>query len=222
MNFHLEFGAFLVDLGEEVPGDAFLGPRLVVEFGSTLFLGISNDICHRFKVARLRNDPFVDETLRILGEAQEKFPIRLQLIDGVNGFVYFRVQTLNLLLTRCTQQEVVHLIFQRVVDFHIDIVTSCLLVFRSTLNGDDVVDHDRIWWMQQWIQTLRNLGEFHFRTAENLLQIFVANDVLAFVGVLQLVRLDVLPQGGDDDWTSLSVDAQQPRQTRIQLELHEI
>lgn len=55
--------------------------------------------------------------------------------------------------------------------------------------------------------------------AAHLLQVLVTDDKLPLVGVLQLVGLDVLPQGLDDHGPGLRVDAQQPSQARIQLEL---
>ena len=36
---------------------------------------------------------------------------------------------------------------------------------------------------------------------------------------LQLVRLDVLPQSRDDDWSGLSVNTQKSSEPRVELEL---
>lgn len=52
-----------------------------------------------------------------------------------------------------------------------------------------------------------------------LLEILVTANVFLFMGVLQLVRLDVLPQGLDDTGAGLRVDAQQASKTRVQLKL---
>lgn len=52
-----------------------------------------------------------------------------------------------------------------------------------------------------------------------LLEILVTANVFLFVGVLQLVSLDVLPQGLDDAGAGLRVDAQQTRKPRVQLKL---
>lgn len=60
--------------------------------------------------------------------------------------------------------------------------------------------------MEQRIQTLRNLGEFHPRAREYLLQIFITVYEFPFVTVLELVRLYVLPERGDDDRSRLRVD----------------
>lgn len=51
------------------------------------------------KITRLRDDPFVDELLRILGETKEELSVRLQLVDGLDSLVDFVVQPLYLLLT---------------------------------------------------------------------------------------------------------------------------
>lgn len=53
----------------------------------------------------------------------------------------------------------------------------------------------------------------------DLLEVLVTVDVLLVVGVLQLVGLDVLPEGLDDGRAGLGVDAQQAGQARVQLEL---
>ncbi|RUS83301.1 hypothetical protein EGW08_008923 [Elysia chlorotica] len=45
-----------------------------------------------------------------------------------------------------------------------------------------------------------------------MLKVFVTVDVLSLARVLELVRFDVLPQGVDDEWPCLSVDAQQSSQ----------
>ena len=58
----------------------------------------------------------------------------------------------------------------------------------------------------------------HTRNA-HLSQVFVVVDKLALVTVLQLVRLDVLPQTVDDDRPRLCVHAQQTSEARVELEL---
>lgn len=52
-----------------------------------------------------------------------------------------------------------------------------------------------------------------------LLEVLVTVDVLLVMGVLQLVGLDVLPEGLDDAGASLSVNAKQASQARVQLKL---
>lgn len=52
-----------------------------------------------------------------------------------------------------------------------------------------------------------------------LLEILITANVFLFVGVLQLVSLDVLPQGLDDARAGLCVDAQQTSKPRVQLKL---
>lgn len=52
-----------------------------------------------------------------------------------------------------------------------------------------------------------------------LLEVLVTVDVLFVMGVLQLVGLDVLPEGLDDAGASLSVNAKQASQARVQLKL---
>lgn len=51
------------------------------------------------------------------------------------------------------------------------------------------------------------------------MEVLVTVDVLLIMGVLQLVCLDVLPEGLDDAGASLSVNAEQASQARVQLEL---
>ena len=55
-----------------------------------------------------------------------------------------------------------------------------------------------------------------------LLEKRVAVDKLPLVGILQLVRLDVLPQGRDNDGTGLRVHPEQAGQTVVQLELQRL
>lgn len=51
------------------------------------------------------------------------------------------------------------------------------------------------------------------------MEILVTVDVLLVMGVLQLVGLDVLPEGLDDAGAGLSVNAKQASQARVQLKL---
>lgn len=189
--------------------------------------------------------------LRIFGEAQEKLSVRLQLIDRVDGLVDLRVQPLNLLLTRGAQQEIVHLGFEGVVHLnnlqnrkrnkerlahlHVDVVARRLFALRAPFHGDHVVDNDRVWGVEQGVQSLRNLRELHARTPEYLLQVFIAHYVFALVCILQSgkntiknrsnkitiepVCFDVLPQGRNDHRSGLGVHPQQSGQTRVELEL---
>lgn len=53
----------------------------------------------------------------------------------------------------------------------------------------------------------------------HLLEVLVTVDVLLVMRVLQLVGLDVLPEGLNDAGASLSVNAKQARQARVQLKL---
>ena len=48
--------------------------------------------------------------------------------------------------------------------------------------------------MEEGVEALRDLGELHPLRVEDLHEELVAVDELALVRVLQLVRLDVLPQ----------------------------
>ena len=45
----------------------------------------------------LRDDPFVDEELRLLGEAEEELALDLHRVDRLHGFVDLVVQALDLL-----------------------------------------------------------------------------------------------------------------------------
>lgn len=55
-----------------------------------------------------------------------------------------------------------------------------------------------------------------------LLEILVTANIFLFVGVLQLVSLDILPQGLDDAGARLCVDAQQASKPRVQLKLRRL
>jgi len=48
--------------------------------------------------SRLRDDPFVDEKLRLLGEAEEKLSLDLHSVNRLHSFVNLVIQRLNLLL----------------------------------------------------------------------------------------------------------------------------
>ena len=109
-------------------------------------------------------------------------------------------------------------------NLYIDVVASSFLLLRllELLDTDHVVNHDRVWGVQQGIQALGNLSKLHPLCLEYLLEIWVTIDKLLLVRVLQLVGLDVLPQGVDDDGPSLGVHTQQPRQPRVQFELQRL
>lgn len=55
-----------------------------------------------------------------------------------------------------------------------------------------------------------------------LLEVLVTVDVLLVMGVLQLVGLDVLPEGLDDAGAGLRVNAKQASQARVQLKLRRL
>lgn len=128
---------------------------------------------------------------------------------------------LNFLLTGGREQEIVHLGLEGVIYLDIDVVARSLLLLDA-LHADGVVDDNWIRWVQQWVQALRNLCKLHTVASEDLLQVFVTVDELALVRVLQLVSLDVLPQGADDDWTRLRVHTEQSGQSWVQFELQRL
>ena len=70
---------------------------------------------------------------------------------------------LDLLLTCSGEEEVVHLSLEGVVDLDIDVVAGGLLRLGlpQLLHGDHVVDHDRVRWVQQGVQSLWDLRKFH-------------------------------------------------------------
>ena len=53
---------------------------------------------------------------------------------------------------------------------------------------DEMIDHNRIWRMQERIQSLRDFGKFHSLAAKYLLHIFVASDELALLLVLKKIK----------------------------------
>lgn len=65
----------------------------------------------------------------------------------------------------------------------------------------------------------RNNATFSAYKLTYLLEVLVTVDVLLVMRVLQLVGLDVLPEGLDDAGAGLSVNAKQASQARVQLKL---
>ena len=70
---------------------------------------------------------------------------------------------LDLLLTCSGEEEVVHLSLEGVVDLDIDVVAGGLLRLGlpQLLHGDHMVDHNWVWWVQEWVQPLRDLRKLH-------------------------------------------------------------
>ena len=70
---------------------------------------------------------------------------------------------LDLLLTCSGEEEVVHLSLEGVVDLDIDVVAGGLLRLGlpQLLHGDHMVDHNRVRWVQEWVQPLRDLRKLH-------------------------------------------------------------
>ena len=60
---------------------------------------------------------------------------------------------------------------------------------------DHMIDDDRIWRHTMHIQLIRYVRESNALTIEYLLQILVQINELFLLIVLQLVHLDILPQG---------------------------
>lgn len=107
------------------------------------------------------------------------------------GCRYLVVQSSYLLLAGCREQEGVHLGLQRVIHLHIDVIArSLLLVVRvhavSKNNSeftswiilkllrkrrslpDHMVDDDGVWWHQERVQSLRDLGKLHSLSLKDL------------------------------------------------------
>ena len=107
---------------------------------------------------------------------------------------------------------------------NIDVIAGSFLLLGllELLDADHVVDHDRVWGVEEGVQALRDLSKLHPLRLEDLLEIRVAVDKLLLVRVLQLVGLDVLPQGVDDDRPGLGVHPEQAGQPRVQLELERL
>ena len=85
------------------------------------------------------------------------------------------------------EQETVHLRLEGVVHFDVDVVAGRLLLVGAAevLDGDQVVDHDRIRRVEERVEPLRDLGELHPLRLEDLLQERVALHVLSLVSILQ-------------------------------------
>ena len=61
------------------------------------------------------------------------------------------------------EEEVVHLSLESVVNLDVNVIAGGLLSLSlpQLLDSDHVVDHNRVRWMQQWVQPLRDLRKFH-------------------------------------------------------------
>ena len=78
------------------------------------------------------------------------------------------------------------------------VVCAC----TCSIDGDEVVNDDGIGRMKQRMQSLRNVGEFHFQAVEDLHQIPIAVD--------QLTLMRVLQQGKGNDGEKLEKYSQTP------------
>lgn len=96
----------------------------MIECCASLLLGTSVQVEHLLEIVGLRDEPFVDELLRIVGEGHVELATHAQLIRLLDELVDARVQRADLgqrgALTR--RQERLHLIAHRVVDLHVDVV----------------------------------------------------------------------------------------------------
>ena len=62
---------------------------------------------------------------------------------------------------------------------------TCVCILTCAIDGDEVVDDDGIGRMKQRMQSLRNVGEFHFQAVEDLHQIPIAVDQFSLMRVLK-------------------------------------
>ena len=114
---------------------------MVIKVRASLLFRISCHIRHHLQISRLRNEPLIDEKLRVFGETQVEFPLSFHRVDRIHRLVNFVIQILNFHLAVGGQQKAVHLDFQSIVDFNVDVITCCLLLFRClAFNGDEVID----------------------------------------------------------------------------------
>ena len=91
----VQFRSFLLNLRVKVSTDSLRGPRLVIKVRASLLFRISCHIRHHLQISRLRNEPLIDEKLRIFGETQVEFTLSFHRIDRVNRLVDFVIQILN-------------------------------------------------------------------------------------------------------------------------------
>ena len=70
-------------------------------------------------------------------------------------------------------------------DLGLDVVASGFLLL-GPVHGDGVTDDDRVGWVEQRVQTVRDLGKLHPSALEYLLQVAVAVDVFALTLVLRV------------------------------------
>ena len=49
---------------------------------------------------------------------------------------------------------------------------------------DDVVYHNRIWWMQEWVKSLWNFSKFHTWAIKYLLKVLVTIDEFSLMRIL--------------------------------------
>jgi len=217
--FDLE--TFLLDFVVEVATGGLLSPVFEVKVGATLFLRISCDVGGDFDIPSLRDDPLLDELLGIGTKLQHELALVLQLVNRFHSLVNFRVERRDFLLTRGGEKKIIHLSFERVVSLDVDIVTRGLLVVLS-VDGDEVVDDDRVGGMKKRMKSLRNIREFHFEAIEDLHQVPIAVDQLPLMRVLQFVVFDVVPKGGYDGRSGGSVNTEEAGETTVQFKLHRL
>ena len=219
----LELGASLLHAVVEVAADGLVGPRLVVERGLALLLGIAVQVEHGLEVLGLRDEPLVDERLRIVAERGEELALYAQLIELRHVLVDLGVELghlgQRLRLTR--RQEALHLIAQHVVDLHLHLVDGRALGLVR-LDVDQMVDDNRIGRHAVHVQLARYVREADAFALEYLLQVLVQVDQLLLLGVLEPMRLDVGPERLDDDGPRGRVYAEQLGEARVELELRRL
>jgi len=82
-----------------------------------------------------------------------------------------------------------------------------------------VVNDYRIWWHTVHVQLVGYVGEADAVSLEYLGHVLVQVDEVALLSILQVVGLDVLPEGLDYDRPGGCVDAEQLGKAGVQLEL---
>jgi hypothetical protein len=122
----LELSSFLLHFIVKVAANGLVCPRLLIEVGASLLFRVAAQVEHGLEIVGLRDEPFVDEILRIFREAHEEVAVHAQLIYLLDKLVDFRVQLADLgeRLRLGRVEEALHLITYGVVDFHVDIVNG--------------------------------------------------------------------------------------------------
>ena len=85
---------------------------------------------NHLQIGRLRNQPLLNELLRIVDEPEVEIATQLVLVDLLDQVEDLVVQVGDLLMIRLVHAELLHLRLQRVFNLHVNVVAHRLLRVR--------------------------------------------------------------------------------------------